>query len=223
MFIGHFGVALALKKAEPGLSLGWLIAAAQFVDLLWPIFLLVGLEQVRFVPGLMEASAFDFVSYPYTHSLLASVVWAGIIFLLVRCLPIAKHVSKPRAAWILALAVLSHWFLDLLVHRPDLPLSFGESPKLGFGIWNSLPATLATEFLLFIGGFWLYLKATRPVNFRGRYGILIYIVLLGALFLMTSLSQQSPPSVQAMAVVGLVSGLALALIAGWLDKGRVSA
>ncbi len=221
MFIGHFGVALALKKAEPGISLGWLIAAAQFVDLLWPVFLLVGLEQVRFVPGLMDASAFDFVSYPYTHSLLASVIWAAIIFLLVRYLPMAKNVSKPRAAWILAFAVLSHWFLDLLVHRPDLPLAFGDSPMLGLGIWNSLPATLAMEFLLFMGGLWLYLRATRPVNFRGRYGIIIYAVLLAALFLMTSLSQQPPPSVQAMAVVGLVSGLALALIAGGLDKGRV--
>jgi hypothetical protein len=222
MFIGHFGVALALKRAEPRISLGWLIAAAQFVDLLWPVLLLLGLEHVRFVPGLMAASPMDFESYPYSHSLLAAILWAVIIYLLVRYLPIAKNAPKPRAAWILAIAVLSHWFLDLLVHRPDLPLAFGDSPKVGLGIWNSLPATLAIEFLIYIAGFWLYLKTTRAVSFRGRWGIWIYVVLLAALFLITALSQQPPPSVNAMAVVAILSGLTLAFIAAWLDTGRVA-
>ncbi len=221
MFIGHFGVAFALKKAEPRINLGWLIAGAQFVDLLWPVFLLIGLEQVQFEPGLMEASPMNFVSYPFSHSLLASIFWAVLVFLLVKYLPIVKSAPKPRAAWILSIAVLSHWFLDLIVHRPDLPLALGDSHKVGLGIWNSMPATLIIEFTLYLGGLWLYLKSTRATGARGRWGIPIYAAVLGLLFLMTTLGQDVPPSVPAMAVVAMVMGLALVFVAGWLDRGRV--
>ena len=117
MFIGHFAVALGAKKAAPKVSLGTLIMAAQFVDLLWPIFLLLGIEHVRINPGDTAYTPLDFYDYPVSHSLLTGIGWAivfGAVYYAIR--------RSARNAWILAACVLSHWLLDLIVHRPDLPL-----------------------------------------------------------------------------------------------------
>ncbi len=152
MFIGHYGVALAAKKIEPKLSLGWLFAASQFVDILWTMFVFAGIEHVEIEPGLMEASPMNFVSYPYTHSLLMSVVWGVLVYALVYALPIFKALRGTKAALIMGAVTLSHWFLDLPVHRPDMPLAFGDSTKVGFGLWNNMAATIALEVLLLLGG-----------------------------------------------------------------------
>ena len=127
MFIGHFGGALAAKKAAPRTSLGTLILAAQFIDLLWPIFLLLGLEHVRIAPGITKVSPFDFYDYPISHSLLMVVVWSVVLGGLYYAFR-----QYPRGAWIIALAVLSHWVLDFIVHWPDLPLWPG-GPRAGLG------------------------------------------------------------------------------------------
>ncbi|HEX9607273.1 MAG TPA: hypothetical protein VF962_08590, partial [Gemmatimonadaceae bacterium] len=135
-------MAFAAKRAAPSTSLGALTFAAQFLDELWPILLLVGVEQVRIVPGLMAANPLDFVYYPYSHSLLMAIVWgilvAGSYF------PLRRY---GRGAWIMGALVGSHWFLDLPMHRPDLPLwPSASSPKVGWGLWNSIPATYVIEF-----------------------------------------------------------------------------
>src|SRR5258708_122893 len=172
MFIGHFGVALAAKRLAPRTSLGLLIFAAEFLDLLWPIFLLAGLEHVRVVPGITKVQPFDFYDYPFSHSLTMALRWAlavGLIYFLVR-----RYV---RGAWVLAALVVSHWVLDFVVHRPDLPLWPG-GPTVGLGLWNSWAASISVETLLFGVGIWLYLKSTRPRDSVGAWAIWSVIALL---------------------------------------------
>ena len=156
MFLGHYGVALGAKRAAPGASLGTLILAAQLLDELWPLLLLLGLEHVRIAPGLMAANSLDFVHYPISHSLVAAAGWAllvGVGYYLVR--------RYSRGAWVVAAAVLSHWFLDAPMHRPDLPLWPGSEVRVGLGLWNSVPATIALELVVFALGLVLYLRTTR--------------------------------------------------------------
>ena len=169
MFIGHIGLAFAAKKVAPRPSLGTLALAAQLVDGVWPVFLLLGWEKVEIVPGITAVTPLLFVSYPYTHSLAAGAVWAlllaGGYYLLRR--------DGVGAGWIAAL-VVSHWILDFISHRPDMPLWPG-GPKVGLGLWNSVPATLAVEFALFAGGIWLYLSATRARDRVGTWALAAFV------------------------------------------------
>src|ERR1700739_1506995 len=174
MFIGHFGVALAAKRVAPRTSLGTLILAAQFLDFLWPILLLLGFEHVRVAPGITKVQPFDFYDYPFSHSLTMAVRWSLVVGLLYytvrRC---------GRGAWVLGSLVLSHWILDLVVHRPDLPLWPG-GPKFGWGLWNYWVLEIALEGALFAVGIWLYLSVTRARDRVGRYA---FWALMGFLFL----------------------------------------
>jgi hypothetical protein len=139
VFIGHFGAGLAWKKTAPRVSLGTLFLAAQFIDLLWPTLLLVGVERVQITPG-AKGPPLTFTHYPLSHSLLMVVVWAALFGV------VYQFVRRYRAgALVCALAVLSHWVLDLIVHHPDLPLYPGGGPQLGFGLWDSLGATLVLK------------------------------------------------------------------------------
>jgi len=188
MFLGHYGLALAAKRAAPRTSLGTLVFAAQFLDELWPVLLLAGVEQVRIAPGLMKANALDFVSYPWSHSLLMALVWSvavGALHQLRR--------GDRRAALVLGLLVLSHWFLDLLMHRPDLPLWPGASPRLGAGLWNSVAATVVIELGVFATGVVVYITRTRPRDAIGRWGFWSLVAVLLAIFL-GGLGGAPPPS-----------------------------
>jgi hypothetical protein len=192
MFIGHFGVGLAAKKLAPRTSLGTLFFAAQFLDLIWPIFLLLGLEHVRIAPGITRMSPFDFCDYPISHSLLTSVGWA----LLVGGLYYAIR-RNWNDALIVGLAVPSHWVLDLLVHRPDLPLWPG-GPKFGWGLWNYWVPEIVLEVAIFATGIWLYLDITRARDHIGRYA---FWALMGFSFIgwVASLLAGAPPGVRSMA------------------------
>ena len=170
MFLGHFGVGFAAKRAAPRLSLGVLFLAAQFIDLLWPTLLLIGVERVSIAPGITAVTPLDFEHYPVSHSLLAVVGWSvlvgGVCFVLRR---------SWREALLLALLVISHWFLDALVHRPDLPLAPVGDARVGLGLWNSLAATLLVEGSIFLGGVWMYARATRARDAAGRWGLWHYL------------------------------------------------
>ena len=168
MFIGHYGVALAAKKVEPRLSLWWLFLATQFVDILWTSFVLTGVERVLIEPGHTAASPLNFISYPYSHSLLMAVVWGAVVYGLARVLPNFKSLGS-KAALVLGAVTVSHWFADVPVHIADLPLAFGASPMVGLGLWNSKIATVAAEGILFLGGLWIYLRATKPDGKRGKF------------------------------------------------------
>src|SRR4051812_45727810 len=140
MFLGHYGLALAAKSVSPRASLGALVFSAQFLDELWPILLLAGVERVRIVPGFMSASSLEFAQYPWSHSLLMSAVWAACIGAAYRI-----GVRSPRGAWTVAGLVLSHWFLDAPMHPPDLPLWPGSSIVVGGGLWSSKRLTLVID------------------------------------------------------------------------------
>ena len=212
MFLGHYGLAFAAKRAAPQTSLGALTLAAQFLDELWPILLLTGVEHVKIVPGLMAASPLDFTDYPISHSLVMAIVWggvvAGIYFLLKR---------YGQGAWIMGLLVMSHWFLDLPMHRPDLPLYPGSATRLGFGLWNSVAATYVIEVGLYAIGIAIYVRTTRAKDRIGSWGLWVYVVALLAIFV--SSHGAPPPSEKALAWTALGIWLFVP-IAWWIDRHR---
>lgn len=213
MFVGHFGVGLGLKRWAPVVSLGTLFLAAQWVDLLWPTLLVLGVEQVEIEPGITRMAPLDFVHYPYTHSLVAALVWAGLFALIYGLLTRSR-----RLAVICAIGVASHWGLDLLVHRPDLPLVPGGGPMLGLGGWNSVWATVVLEFAFFGGGLWLYLKSTTARDGVGKWGLVGLVVFL-LVIEVGNLAGPPPPSVSAIAVMGHAQWL-LVLWGWWVDRHR---
>jgi hypothetical protein len=214
MFLGHFGVGFGAKSAAPKTSLGTLFLAAQFVDLLWPTLLLVGLEHVEIRPGITRVTPLDFTDYPISHSLAAVLLWAaafGAVYFFVR---------RYRAgAWVCGLALVSHWLLDLLVHRPDLPLAPGLSVYAGFGLWNSLAATLLLEIGIFAVGVGLYLRTTTAMDRVGTVGLWGLVTIL-VLIYAGNVVGTPPPNAAAVAWVGQAQWL-LVLWAYWIDRHRV--
>jgi len=215
MFLGHFGVALAGKRVAPRASLGTLVLAAQLADGLWPIFVLLGLEHVNIVPGITRVSPLDFTRYPYSHSLLADIGWAALFAVVY-----GTWRRDWRTAWWLAALVLSHWVLDALSHRPDVPLWPG-APKVGAGLWNSLPATLAVEFALFALGLWLYLRATRARDRLSAWLLGAFVAVLAGLYL-ASVFGPPPPDARTLALSGLAGWLFVPW-AWWIDRHRATA
>lgn len=214
MVIGHFGAAFTGKRFAPQVSLGTFVMATIWLDLLWPFFLLVGLEHVKIVPGLTKMVPFDF-DYPYSHSLAAALAW-GLLFG-------AAHFALRRswlAAVILALCVISHWALDFVVHRPDLPLSVFTDQKFGLGLWNYPLVTLAVEGVIFAIGLALYWTFTKAVDKRGLWALIGFVVLLLAIY-STQLLNVAPPSEGVIAYVGLAQWLLVAF-GYWIDRHRVA-
>jgi uncharacterized membrane protein len=213
MFIGHYGVALAAKRAAPRTSLGTLLIAAQFLDLIWPIFLLLGLERVRIDPGNTAVTPLEFVYYPISHSLVMVIGWATLLALLYYGLK-----RYPQGAVWIWVATFSHWVLDALTHRPDLPMYPGGSSAVGLGLWNSLAGTLIVEGLMFALGVVLYVKTTRAKDKIGSYSLWALIILLVLLYI-GNLLGPPPPSVRALAILAL--GQWLFVFWGyWIDRHR---
>ncbi len=213
MFIGHFAVAFAAKKAAPKVSLGATIFASQFIDLLWPIFLLLGLEHVRIDPGNTAFTPLDFYDYPFSHSLLAVLAWScgiGLIYFLIR--------RAAREAALVGACVLSHWVLDALTHRPDLPLFPGGKTLVGLGLWNHFTATVIVELAMFVGGIVLYMRATTARDRVGQYAFWALILFLGSIWL-ANIFSPPPPSETAIAVASLTLWL-LVPWAYWIDRHR---
>ena len=214
MFLGHFGLGFGAKAAQPRPSLGTYFLAAQLADLLWPTLLLLGVEQVRIEPGITKTNAFDFIRFPFTHSLLTELL-AGL------ALGLGYYLLRGRragAALVVGLLVPSHWLLDLLVHRPDLPLYPGPSPLLGLGWWNHPLLAQELEFLLLGVGLWLYVRHTQARDRQGRYGLVALVALL-VLAHLGSLLSPPPASVPALAWGGQAMWLFVAL-AYWADRHR---
>jgi len=210
MLIGHYGAAFALKATERRISLGVLFVAAQFVDMLWIVLVLNGAEKVRLAPT--ETAPIEFVSFPWSHSLVMSVVWAAAAFLLVWLLPIYKGAWHIRAALVVAVCVLSHWFLDLPMHRSDLPVGF-HGPYVGFGIWNSPTAGIIAEALTLFFGFWIYRRrAPRP-----NYGLVVLALFLLVVLIINTYGPP-PHNVASLASSGLAFYVFVAAVAWWLDR-----
>jgi membrane-bound metal-dependent hydrolase YbcI (DUF457 family) len=214
MFIGHFAVGFGAKRFAPGVSLGTLFLAAQFIDLLWPTLLLLGVERVQIAPGITAFTPLDFEHYPWSHSLLMVAVWGGLFGAVYYALR-----REARASIVLAIAVLSHWLLDFFTHRPDLPLWPGAT-RVGLGLWNSVSGTLAIEVGLFVCGVLLYLHSTHACDAVGRWAIWGLVALLGLIYA-GNLLGPPPPSVTAIAWVGHAQWLLVAW-AYWMDRHRAT-
>ena len=215
MFIGHFGVALAAKRVAPGPSLGTAVLAAQWADGIWPLFVLLGIERVAIVPGITTVTPLDFVSYPWSHSLVADAGWAAAFAVVYG----TWRKDWRGARWLAAL-VLSHWVLDVVAHRPDVP-TWPGGPKLGLGLWDSLAGSLAVELALFGAGAWIYARSARARDARGNVLYWAFVVTLAAIYV-ASVFGPPPPSVRALAITGLLGWLFVAW-AYWIDRHRVPA
>lgn len=214
MFIGHYALAFGSKRLAPAVSLGALFLACQWADLLWPTLVMAGVERFSIRPGSTAATPLDFQYYPYSHSLLALAVWGTAFALIYR----AVRGSTLRGAVVLGALVVSHWVLDVIVHRPDLPLAPGTSLRLGLGLWNSIPATLAVEFGLYALGVWLYWRTTEARDRIGALGFWALVTFLAAVEIANILGPP-PPSVGAVTV----SAQALWLLVAWgywVDRHR---
>ena len=215
MFIGHFGLSFAAKKLAPKVSLATLFIATQFVDILWPFLLVFHVEKVAVVPGYTKMNAFEFLYFPYTHSLLMGVVWgvlAGLLYWLF---------SKDRqGSWIIGLCVLSHWFLDLIVHTADLPLTPFTDIKAGFGLWNNLPVALTVETLLFLGGAYLYARNTKPRNKTGKWALWGLVIFLLVVHFGNTFGPVPPDSINTLFVSFMVLMAVIIGLAWWVDRNR---
>jgi membrane-bound metal-dependent hydrolase YbcI (DUF457 family) len=213
MFIGHFAVGFASKQAAPRASLGPLMAAPLLLDLLWPIFLLLGIETVRIDPGNTAFTPLDLHDYPYSHSLVMSLVWAvafgGLYYGASR---------YARGALVIAAGVFSHWVLDFVTHRPDLPLFPHSARFVGLGLWNSRGGTIAVETTMFAIGVWLYARSTRARNRVGSVALAALIATLSLMYVATVLGPP-PPNARVLAWLGIVAWLFVPW-AWWIDRNR---
>jgi hypothetical protein len=213
MFIGHFALALGAKKIAPKTSLGTLMLSTGLVDVLWPFFLFFGWEHVRIAPGDTAVTPLDFYDYPISHSLVADIGWAiafGAGYFLFR--------HYRRGAIVVALGVLSHWFLDFVSHRADMPVLIVGGPFLGLGLWNSVATTMAVETIMYAAGIAIYLKATRAKDRIGSLGFAIFFAVM-YLFYLGNILGPPPPSVTAIAAFGPLS-LVLFAFPYWIDRHR---
>jgi hypothetical protein len=213
MFIGHVALALAAKKVTPRVSLAMLLIAAQWADVLWPVLVGAGIEQVRIDPGNTAFTPLDFVSYPYSHSLALLIIWGMVMGAVYRGIAGGR-----RTFWILAALVVSHWVLDYVTHRPDLPLYPG-GPKFGLGLWNSIPATMAVEAALYVAGMVIYLRSTRARDGIGRWAILALAVVLLAVYVASAVGPP-PPSVDMLWITAIIGAALFSLWAWWADRHR---
>lgn len=206
MFIGHFAPALVLHRARPSVPLWVLFLATQSVDVLWGVFILVGVEHARIVPGFTESNALDLYDMPYSHGLVATAVWTVVS----ASLWAAFRPQYLREALFIGLAVSSHFLLDLVVHVPDLPLAGIRGPLFGFGLWRHREIALLVECAMFVAAavFW-----RRERENRGGRSALVLGVMTA--YLVGSYYVPSPPTPERIAVTSLSTFVACALGAWW--------
>lgn len=214
MFIGHFAIGFAAKKAAPAVSLGTLFLACQLADLVWPMLVLAGIERVEIRPGITVVTPLDFVHYPWSHSLVALFLWGAAFAFGYKLL----RRSPWTAPLVLAVLVLSHWVLDVLTHRPDMPLTPAGPERLGLGLWNSLPATIAVELVLFGIGVAIYQRSTMPKDKTGSRAFAGLVAFLLIVYFV-NLFSPPPPSSGAVAWGALAMWLLVAW-GFWIDRHR---
>lgn len=210
MFVGHYSASFVGRASEKRIPLWLLFIAVQWIDVLWGIFVLLGIEKVRIVPGITASNALDLYYMPYTHSLLGVLGWSAFAYVACQLFPALRG---KRTGLILAGAVFSHWILDLIVHRPDLAL-YDSVGKMGFGLWNYRGAAFTLEMaILFWGAAILYRTVVYSVRLMG------FVIFLAALQVFGTFFFPPPPSDHAAAFTALTLYFLLTLIAWWVDRG----
>jgi membrane-bound metal-dependent hydrolase YbcI (DUF457 family) len=212
MFLGHFGVGFAAKKPAPQVSLGTFFLAAQWADLLWPILLILKLEHVTINPGDTISTPLNFDHYPYTHSLVFQLGWSLLLALVY--FAFRKNLKN---AVIVGLLVVSHWVLDFLVHRPDLPI-LPNGPFVGLGLWNNLTVTLILECVFFFGGVFIYYKTTKPKDRIGKYALLVLVIFLSVSYVL-AIFGPPPPNESMLEYTSLTLWLLIPW-SYWIDRHR---
>jgi hypothetical protein len=212
MFIGHYAVGLASKQFAPRSSLGALIAAPLLLDLIWPVFLLLGWEHVSIVPNGNPFLRLQFDSYPISHGLVAVLGWATLYASIYY--GVTRYVAGAIVIW---LGVVSHWVLDYVVHVSDLQL-YAQSRMFGWGLWQHRWLTMTLEFALLAIGIGLYQWRTKPKDKVGLYafvGFIAFVLLAyaGVVF------GPAPPSVKKLALITLLGWLMIPW-SWWFDKHR---
>jgi membrane-bound metal-dependent hydrolase YbcI (DUF457 family) len=202
MFVGHLAVALAAKRAAPRVNLGWLMAGVTALDLIWPVFLLIGIERVRIVQGATAFTPLVLEHYPWSHSLVMAVIWGLVLAALGRWRGLAA------SGVLLVTLVVSHWILDFVSHAPDLPLWPGQSPRLGLGLWDSIPLTFGVEGALGLTGIVMYLRtgaSRRPTAALAFWSLVAVTTLMWA----TSPWSPPPPNPRALAWFALIGWITI--------------
>jgi len=216
MYVGHYAASLALKRFEKRASLGVLFLAVQLVDILFFPLVVLGVERLNIVENFTQSTHFELEYMPYTHSLVAFLVWSGLAYALFRWVIVKSH----SVALVVALAVMSHWLLDVIVHTPDMPLWSDASLKLGLGLWNNAVITYALEAILLLAGLWLYLRATRASTRTGKYGMGIFVLVLLLVNVVNIFGPLQGDSKVVLAATTLATYLLFAAVAFWLDTKR---
>lgn len=225
MFIGHYAVSLALKSVQPKLSLGWLFIAVQFVDYLFFTFALLGLEKFSLIENYTESTHFKLEYMPYSHSLIATLLWAIATYFIVKFFITNQNKQIVKTAIVISVALASHWCLDLLVHTPDLPIFLDNSHLLGFGLWNFDWLTYLLEAVFILVGLYFYMKASHKIGVKNTYmaklGMPIFVLVLIVINIFNIFGPFSPEStVVSTAFTSLFAYSIFAFIAFWLDKNR---
>ncbi len=214
MFVGHLAVGFGAKRMEPRISLGTTVLACMLADLLWSVFLIAGIEHVQFRQTIGAGNYFAASNIAFSHSLLMDAVWAALFalgyFLLRR---------NRWAAWVLFAAVLSHWFLDVVAHRSDMPIAPGVHKFFGLGLWTSIPATLVIEGGLWLAAIIVYVRATRPRN-RAAFFIFWPVVVLLTLAWYNNIAGPPPPNPATAGISALIFFSLTVAWAYWMNRLR---
>lgn len=214
MFVGHFAVGFACKRVAPRAPLGWLVLAPIFLDVLWPVFVLTGIERAAISPGITEFVPLDLAYMPWSHSLAMAVVWSVVLALAYRM----RHTDR-RGAIVIGLGVFSHWVLDWVTHRPDMGIAPGVEHRVGLGLWNSIAGTMIVELAILAGSIALYVSVTRPVDRAGRWALVALVAFLLVAYLATGFGPL-PPSMRAVTIGSLVATTIVVGAAAWIEHHR---
>ena len=212
MFVGHLSLAFAGKTISRDTPLAWLMAAACLVDLLWPLFLLAGVERVRIDPGNTAFTPLAFDYYPWTHSLLTGFGWGAALALAARRAGVSR-----TGAWLAGALVVSHWGLDFASHRADLPLWPWGADVYGLDLWRSIPATLVVEGAMWFAALALFLRVRRPRGVNGWLALGSFVLLCTVIWASGPFSPP-PPSERALALVALIGGWTIVPWTWWIDR-----
>jgi hypothetical protein len=209
MFVGHYGVSFAAKKVVPSVSLAVLFLAVQLLDVGWSLLVLLGIERVRIVPGITATNPLDLYYMPFTHSLVAALVWSAAAFGIYR---LAVRGSTMPAAAVVSGAIFSHWILDFVVHRPDLPL-YDDTAKVGLGLWNFPAVAFGLEMAVLFGGLWIYFRT----GIARRTGFIVFSLVMFAIQAYVFFGPP-PASPRAAAVTALAAYVIFALVIHALER-----